>query len=273
MVKGVFIEGSGQCPPRVALRTAGTTAAAPTAATSAITPPAANGRSKLPTPTARAVRALPTTVARTATPSAPPSSWNVPTIADRSPDSAGAASASEQVNAVTNVAPMPDAASVSPVTMPAGVGRVTLYGHFPTRAALVDAVFAKVNEESAAVLAEVDTSGEPVAALTRLVTETWRIVHQFRSVLQAAQSELPAERIREHHDAHFRRLDALLRRGQRAGAFRRDLPRGWLLAVYYNTVHAAADECAAGRLAEDEAAGVIARTLVAAFTPPGPAVP
>lgn len=164
-------------------------------------------------------------------------------------------------------------ATVAEIAQEAGVGRVTLYGHFRTRAELVDAVFARVNEDSATVLAEVDTGGDPVAALTRLITETWRIVHRFRSVLAAAQAELPPQRIREHHDAHFRRLDTLLRRGQRAGVFRRDLPREWLATVYYSTVHAAADECAAGRLADDAAAQVIVRTVLAAFTPPGATVP
>ena len=51
---------------------------------------------------------------------APPSSWNVLTSADRRPLSAGPASVSEAVKAVTNVAPIPGAAMLSPVTITAG---------------------------------------------------------------------------------------------------------------------------------------------------------
>ena len=164
-------------------------------------------------------------------------------------------------------------ATVADIAQAAGVGRVTLYGHFKTRAELVEAVFARVQAESAAVLDATDTRGEATAALTRLIAATWRLVHRFHAVLEAAQSELPAERIRSHHDVHLRRLDAVLARGQKAGAFRRDLPRRWLITSCYSVMHAAAEDCAAGRLREPEAARVIAATLLAALTPPGAPVP
>jgi hypothetical protein len=124
-----------------------------------------------------------------------------------------------------------------------------------------------------AVLDATATTGDPREALTRLVTSTWQIVDQFRSVLRAAQHELPAESIRGRHDRHLRRLDALIRRGQRAGDFRTDLPRRWLVTAGYSVMHAAAEDCAAGRLDSADAARVIAGTLLAAFTPPGERVP
>lgn len=164
-------------------------------------------------------------------------------------------------------------ATVADIAQAAGVGRVTLYGHFKTRADLVEAVFARVQAESAAILDATDTGGEATAALTRLVAATWRVVHHFHALLAAAQSELPAERIRSHHDVHLRRLDALLARGQKAGAFRSDLPRRWLITTCYSVMHAAAEDCAAGRLREREAARVIAATLLAALTPPAARVP
>ena len=68
-------------------------------------------------------RPAPAALDRTATPAAPPSSWNVLTSADRRPPSAGPASVSEAVKAVTNVAPIPSAAMLSPVTVTAGWGQ------------------------------------------------------------------------------------------------------------------------------------------------------
>jgi len=65
-------------------------------------------------------RPAPAAMDKTATPTAPPSSWNVLTSADRRPPSAGPASVSEAVKAVTNVAPIPRAAMLSPVTITAG---------------------------------------------------------------------------------------------------------------------------------------------------------
>jgi hypothetical protein len=66
------------------------------------------------------VSAAPAALESTATPKAPPSSWNVVTMADRSPATSGPASASPAVNAVTKVAPIPRAATASPLTIPAG---------------------------------------------------------------------------------------------------------------------------------------------------------
>ena len=166
----------------------------------------------------------------------------------------------------------PDA-NVSEIAQAAGVGRVTLYGHFKTRADLVDAVLARTVAQADAVLDTTDTTGDPREALTRLIASTWQIVDQFRSLLRAAQSELPAENVRSTHDRHLRRLDALIGRGQRAGVFRTDVPRRWLVTAGYSVMHAAAEDCTAGRLDSADGARIIAATLLAAFTPPGESVP
>ncbi len=174
--------------------------------------------------------------------------------------------------AAASLAHDPDA-TVADIASDAGVGRVTLYGHFGNRAELVEAVLARVSAEADAALAGTGNSAEPVTALVELVGSTWQIVDRFRAVLRAAQQELPAETIRLHHDPHLRRVEALITKGQRSGAFRRDLPRAWMVTLCYTVMHAAAEECAAGRLKSAQAGGVIAATLLAAFTPPGTAVP
>jgi TetR/AcrR family transcriptional repressor of mexCD-oprJ operon len=164
-------------------------------------------------------------------------------------------------------------ATIAEIAQAAGVGRVTLYGHFRTRAELVDAVFQRVSREADAVLDATDTRGDPVAALVRLAAASWQIVHQYRTVLAAAERELPAERIRQHHDRHLRRMGSLINRGRRAGAFRDDLPQQWLVTTAYSVMHAAADDCNAGRLDAATAEQAVIATLLAAFTPPGRPVP
>jgi TetR/AcrR family transcriptional regulator, mexCD-oprJ operon repressor len=61
---------------------------------------------------------------------------------------------------------------------------------------------------------------------------------------------------------------SVIARGQRAGTFRTDLPRSWLTTTAFSLMHAAAEDAAAGRVKPGEAAGFIAATLQAAFTPP-----
>jgi TetR/AcrR family transcriptional repressor of mexCD-oprJ operon len=47
----------------------------------------------------------------------------------------------------------------------AGVGRVTVYGHFPSREALIEATLTRLLERGEAVLAGLDLSGDPRQAL------------------------------------------------------------------------------------------------------------
>jgi TetR/AcrR family transcriptional repressor of mexCD-oprJ operon len=164
-------------------------------------------------------------------------------------------------------------ASVADIAKTAGVGRVTLYGHFGTRADLIDAVMTRTMERADAVLDATDTTGDPAEALTRLVAASWQIVHQSRFVLRAANRELPAERIRAVHDRTLRRVQSLIDRGQRTGVFRTDLPKKWLVTSVFALMHTAAEETAAGRLNAADAPRIIAGTLLAALTAPGATVP
>ena len=193
-------------------------------------------------------------------------------------DAGGPAPRAQRADARRNIAAILDAAtdclardpetSVAGIAAAAGVGRITLYGHFKTRADLVDAVLARTVERADQILGATDTGGDPPDALARLVAASWLIVHQFRNILLAAQRELPAERIRGVHDPILRRVQALIGRGQRAGAFRTDLPREWLVTTAFSLMHAAAEDAAAGRASAADAAGLITATLIAAYTPP-----
>ena len=51
-------------------------------------------------------------------------------------------------------------ATLTEIAQEAGVGRVTLHGHFATRAILVDEVFRQVHAEAEEILAATDTSGD-----------------------------------------------------------------------------------------------------------------
>jgi TetR/AcrR family transcriptional regulator, mexCD-oprJ operon repressor len=159
----------------------------------------------------------------------------------------------------------PDA-SVAEVARAAGVGRVTLYGHFPSRQELMDAVFAHALAKANTVLdAEVIDHGAASEALSRLIRSSWPILAQHRGLLAAAQRDLPPARIRQHHDQTMARVERLIARGQDEGDFRTDLPRPWLVATFYSLMHAAAEEVDAGRLDPAQAGGVLATTILAAL--------
>jgi TetR/AcrR family transcriptional regulator, mexCD-oprJ operon repressor len=165
----------------------------------------------------------------------------------------------------------PDA-SVAEIAAAAGVGRITLYGHFKTRGELVEAVLVRTVEQAHSILEATDTTGDPREALTRLTAASWQVVHQFQNLVVAAQRELPAERVLSVHDQIMRRIQELIERGQRSGVFRTDLPEQWLVTIAVNLMHLAATECAAGRVAAEDVPRLLSATLLASFTPPGTVV-
>jgi TetR/AcrR family transcriptional repressor of mexCD-oprJ operon len=158
----------------------------------------------------------------------------------------------------------PDA-SVNEVAAAAGVGRITLYGHFPSRADLVEAALARAIEDGDAVLGAVDLDGDPRAAMSRLIDASWQVVNRFRALLLAAQRTLPPGRIRALHAEPADRMRRLVERGQADGVFRTDLPMSWLISVIQNVMHGAADEITADRLQESDAAALISATVLAAL--------
>ena len=164
-------------------------------------------------------------------------------------------------------------ASLSEIARAAGVGRVTLYAHFSSRAEVIDAAMSRALDRGNEALDAVDLTGDPLLALARYIEAGWHLVDEARSLLAAAQRELPAGRIRELHAGPATRVEALLARGRAEGTFRTDLPVAWMVNVLHAIMHGAAEEIRAGRLTSEHAAGHITATVLAAFTPPGKPVP
>ncbi|MFD1934237.1 MULTISPECIES: TetR/AcrR family transcriptional regulator [Nonomuraea] len=152
--------------------------------------------------------------------------------------------------------------SVAEIAKEAGVGRVTLYGHFPSRESLVDAVLRDAVDHAELALSGLDLEGVPPAqAMERLISSSWEILDRHSRLFVAADRALPAERIRERHGKPLARVEQLIARGMDEGAFRTDLPLSWLVSTFFGLLHSAAGEIEAGRLPRAQAADVLTRTL------------
>jgi TetR/AcrR family transcriptional regulator, mexCD-oprJ operon repressor len=157
----------------------------------------------------------------------------------------------------------PDA-SMSDIAAEAGLGRVTIYGHFSSRQALVEAVVHRVLNAANAALDEVDLSGDPGEAFQRLVDATWHVTMRSGSLIVAADKALPASTVREAHAGGLEeRVRKLFVAGQRSRAFQSDLPADWLVAIFHAVLHTAANEIDAGRLDQADASRVIGSTMLA----------
>jgi TetR/AcrR family transcriptional repressor of mexCD-oprJ operon len=162
----------------------------------------------------------------------------------------------------------PDA-SMSDIAKEAGLGRITIYGHFKTRAELVEVVARRVLADANTLIGGVDLHGDPVPALARLVQASWKVTARSGNLVVAAERALPHRVMRDLHAGELEnRVRRFLARAQRERAFRSDLSTDWLVALFHGRLHSAVREVDAGRLDGNSAAETITRTLRGAYQPP-----
>ena len=157
--------------------------------------------------------------------------------------------------------------SMSEIARRAGVVRATIYVHFPTRTALLDAVM----EQAVAQVAEATRAaepgrGEPVEALERVLQATWRQLAQFQGLLALNTARLSPEELHRRHLPVLDQLRPLIERGRKQGVFRRDQPVSWQLAVIRAIVHTASREIQGGRLPESSAEETMLSTAISAIS-------
>src|SRR3954463_3853764 len=99
------------------------------------------------------------------------------------------ADAERNISAITEaaleaLASDPDV-SMAEIARRAGVVRATIYMHFPTREALLDAVMEHATAQVPEAPRQAEPErGEPKEALERVLLATWRQLGQFHGVLQ-----------------------------------------------------------------------------------------
>lgn len=165
-------------------------------------------------------------------------------------------------------------ASTAQIAKAAGVGRVTLYGHFPSREILLKAVLDHLMAEAEAILTAQglsDPAGDDTPAdqvLAKVVRSSWQTLDRMRRVRRAALQELGPAQLRKAHQRTYRKVEQLIRRGQRQGAFRDDLPASWLTSTVYALIHGAADEVDAGNVTARKVPDLLEASVLGALGVP-----
>jgi TetR/AcrR family transcriptional repressor of mexCD-oprJ operon len=158
-------------------------------------------------------------------------------------------------------------ASISAVAAHAGVSRVTVYAHFPTWEALLEAAVERaVRRTMTALEAAEPGDGPPVQALERMLAAAWRHLARYGAMSRAVAEQLSPEAVTRSHQAAHRTVGALVQRGRADGSFRTDLPAAWLVTSCIAVIHACAEEVRAGRIAEPDAVHVLTVTVRDLFT-------
>src|SRR5689334_19593633 len=145
-------------------------------------------------------------------------------------------------------------ASMSEIARRADVVRATIYVHFPTREALIEAVTDRAIAEVASVIAAAEPNrGDPRSALGRVVAAAWRTLGRYHALVAINTGTQTHEELHHRHGPVLAALLPLIERGQSAGAFRTDVPAAWHLAMLLAVAHAGSAELQARRIAEADA--------------------
>jgi AcrR family transcriptional regulator len=182
------------------------------------------------------------------------------------------ADAERNINAIIDaaleaLADDPDA-SMAEIARRAAVVRATIYMHFATREALLDAVMEEATGRVAEAIriAEPDR-GEPKEALERVILATWKQLSEFHNILQINMNRLSAQELRRRHLPMTTQFIPLLERGQAEGKFRSDVSPEWLIATVRAIIHVASTELQAGRLTQADVERTMLTTALAAVSP------
>ncbi|MBG0853872.1 TetR/AcrR family transcriptional regulator [Streptomyces spinoverrucosus] len=162
----------------------------------------------------------------------------------------------------------PDA-SLGSISQAAGVARRTLYGHFPSRHALIADLTQEAGRELRQAFARARTAdADPVEAMTRMVLAAWTVGDHYRMLITLGRRHPGEDEIRTTLAPARAEAVATLRRGQREGVFADHLPAPVLAQALEALMLALAEENAACPWADPTCEAAATALLVAAGVAP-----
>lgn len=154
-------------------------------------------------------------------------------------------------------------AGMGQIAASAGIGRATLYRHFPTREDLLAAIDARAIDDTERAIADSRLDQDSASqALRRLIAALLEVGDRYRFLVAEGAVELTEEQRETRQQRLAAPLFALVDRAQASGEWSRSLSPAWMLTVLGAVITSAVREVAADRLDRDQAAEVVTTTLL-----------
>jgi AcrR family transcriptional regulator len=157
--------------------------------------------------------------------------------------------------------------SLEQVAAHARVSRTTLYHHFPSRDALLDALTDRsVTEVCLALESARPTEGGAAEAMHRALQSTWQVVGGYRGLVSINPQRLGRDELRRRLEPALEPVRSLIVRGQRSGAFDPELAPEWLLGLLTDMIHAASAHVSTGSMDAPTAEQALLRSASAVLS-------
>jgi AcrR family transcriptional regulator len=157
--------------------------------------------------------------------------------------------------------------SLEQIAARACVSRTTLYHHFASREALLDALTERsVSEVCAALESARPTEGPAADAMDRALKITWQVVGRHRGLMLINPRRLGRDELRRRLEPALEPVRSLIIRGQRSGAFDPELAPDWLLGILTDMIHAASAQVSGGTMDATTAERALIRSASAVLS-------
>jgi AcrR family transcriptional regulator len=160
-------------------------------------------------------------------------------------------------------------ATMQEVADASGLGRTTVYRHFPRRQDLIDALFSEVLREAAETVEDALRSATSARALLcdlgpRIIAigDRYRFLDAHPDLRERALAPADGDQAGGENP-----LEAYLSAAQQRGEVRRDMPVRWMLTTLRGLGVVAMVEVSAGRMTVEDAGQHVGETCASAFMP------
>ncbi|HEX4759818.1 MAG TPA: helix-turn-helix domain-containing protein [Thermoleophilaceae bacterium] len=156
-------------------------------------------------------------------------------------------------------------AGMNDVAAHAGVGRATLYRHFPSREDLMAAIKAQAREEAVTAVERCPLDeGSALDAIESIVREVIELGDRYRFITTWREDGEVDQEPRERISAALR---TAVERGQRRGEITRGIPPEWAVTVIRSLMLAALEELSDGSMSDRDAERFVKRIVRQGLAP------